>query len=211
MSRLMQERRRLVSAFLGCALAAMAPGALAQAKKSPASKEPLVFSINEGATTLITAEELFERYTRLAKSTERTLARPVRLEVYPETARFRAELERRRFDIVLVWAIDRLGRSLIDLLGTIILPLAGALLRVARLGTAPRLSFLHTSLCAGDRDLSERVDRLLQVQPLHSKRISRSRFLPIGSSLGIAVCGGALLAWPATLSSVHRLLELFLR
>src|SRR5258707_8658974 len=26
---------------------------------------------------------------------------------------------RRRFDIVLVWAIDRLGRSLIDLLGTI--------------------------------------------------------------------------------------------
>jgi len=89
--------------------------------------------------------------------------------------------------------------------------LAGALLRVARLGTAPRLSFLHTSLCAGDRDLSERVDRLLQVQPLHSKRISRSRFLPIGSSLGIAVCGGALLAWPATLSSVHRLLELFLR
>src|SRR6266446_15351 len=89
--------------------------------------------------------------------------------------------------------------------------LAGALLRVARLGAAPRLSFLHTSLCAGDRDLSERVDRLLQVQPLHSKPISRSRFLAIGSSLGIAVCGGALLAWPATLSSVHRLLELFLR
>src|SRR6267143_4824940 len=26
---------------------------------------------------------------------------------------------RRRFDIVLVWAIDRLGRSLIDLLGTV--------------------------------------------------------------------------------------------
>lgn len=89
--------------------------------------------------------------------------------------------------------------------------LAGALLRVARLGAAPRLSFLHTSLCAGDRDLSERVDRLLQVQPLHAKPISRSRFLAIGSSLGIAVCGGALLAWPATLSSVHRLLELFLR
>jgi DNA invertase Pin-like site-specific DNA recombinase len=26
---------------------------------------------------------------------------------------------RRRFDVVMVWAIDRLGRSLIDLLGTI--------------------------------------------------------------------------------------------
>src|SRR5713226_2789534 len=92
MSRPTQKGRRLISAFLGCALAIMAPGALAQAKKSPTSKEPLVFAINEGATTLITAEELFERYTRLAKSIERTLARPVRLEVYPETARFRAEL-----------------------------------------------------------------------------------------------------------------------
>jgi DNA invertase Pin-like site-specific DNA recombinase len=29
------------------------------------------------------------------------------------------DASRRRFDIVLVWAIDRLGRSLIDLLGTI--------------------------------------------------------------------------------------------
>jgi len=114
MSRLMQERRRLVSAFLGCALAAMGPGALAQAKKSPASKEPLVFSINEGATTLITAEELFERYTRLAKSTERTLARPVRLEVYPETARFRAELDRRRFDIVFGKTVNLLAGMIRD-------------------------------------------------------------------------------------------------
>ncbi len=114
MSRLMQERRRLVSAFLGCALAAMAPGALAQAKESPASKEPLVFSINEGATTLITADELFERYTRLAKSIERTLARPVRLEVYPETARFRAELDRRRFDIVFGKTVNLLAGMIRD-------------------------------------------------------------------------------------------------
>ncbi len=114
MSRLMQERRRLVCAFLGCALAAMAPGALAQAKKPAASKEPLVFSINEGATTLITAEELFERYTRLAKSTERTLARPVRLEVYPDTARFRAELDRRRFDIVFGKTVNLLAGMIRD-------------------------------------------------------------------------------------------------
>ena len=29
------------------------------------------------------------------------------------------DAQRRRFDVVMVWAIDRLGRSLIDLLGTI--------------------------------------------------------------------------------------------
>jgi DNA invertase Pin-like site-specific DNA recombinase len=29
------------------------------------------------------------------------------------------DAQRRRFDVVTVWAIDRLGRSLIDLLGTI--------------------------------------------------------------------------------------------
>jgi len=29
------------------------------------------------------------------------------------------DASRRRFDVVMAWAIDRLGRSLIDLLGTI--------------------------------------------------------------------------------------------
>jgi DNA invertase Pin-like site-specific DNA recombinase len=29
------------------------------------------------------------------------------------------DAQRRRFDLVMAWAIDRLGRSLIDLLGTI--------------------------------------------------------------------------------------------
>jgi len=91
------------------------------------------------------------------------------------------------------------------------LSLAAALLRVARMGTAPRLSFLHTSLCAGDHDLSARVDRLLRVQPRQAKPPSRARSLAIGSSLGMAGFVAALLAWPAILSSVHRLLELFLR
>jgi Zn-dependent protease with chaperone function len=91
------------------------------------------------------------------------------------------------------------------------LSLAGALVRVARMGVAPRLSFLHTSLCADDHDLSERVDRLLQVQPAHARPVSRSRFPVIAWCLGIAVCGGALLPWPAALSSVHRMLELLLR
>jgi Zn-dependent protease with chaperone function len=91
------------------------------------------------------------------------------------------------------------------------LSLAAALLRVARMGAAPRLSFLHTSLCAGDHDLSARVDRLLRVQPLQTKPLPRARSVAVGSILGTAACIALFLAWPATLSSVHRLLELFLR
>jgi Zn-dependent protease with chaperone function len=91
------------------------------------------------------------------------------------------------------------------------LSLAAALLRVARMGAAPRLSFLHTSLCAGNHELSARVDRLLCIQPLQARPLSRARSLAIDSGLGMAVCITLLLAWPATLSSVHRLLELFLR
>ncbi|HKV62067.1 MAG TPA: hypothetical protein VJO16_09150 [Candidatus Acidoferrum sp.] len=90
------------------------------------------------------------------------------------------------------------------------LSLAAALLRVARMGTAPRLSFLHTSLCADDHDLSARVERLLRVQPLPAKPQSSARSLAIGSGVGMFICAGVLLVWPATLSLVHRLLELFL-
>jgi Zn-dependent protease with chaperone function len=91
------------------------------------------------------------------------------------------------------------------------LSLAAALLRVARMGAAPQLSFLHTSFCAGDHDLSARVERLLGIQTLPAKLHSSTRAFAIGSSLGMAVCAGALLVWPAILSSVHRLLEIFLR
>jgi beta-lactamase regulating signal transducer with metallopeptidase domain len=91
------------------------------------------------------------------------------------------------------------------------LSLAAALLRVARMGAAPRLSFLHTSLCADDHDLSARIERLLRIQPIPAKPRSSAQSIAIGSSLGLVVCTGVLLAWPATLSLVHRLLELFLR
>jgi beta-lactamase regulating signal transducer with metallopeptidase domain len=90
------------------------------------------------------------------------------------------------------------------------LSLAAALLRVARMGAAPRLSFLHTSLCADDHDLSARVERLLRIQPLPAKQRSSARSLALGSSFGTAVCASMLLMWPATLPLVHRLLELFL-
>jgi hypothetical protein len=91
------------------------------------------------------------------------------------------------------------------------LSLAAALLRVARMGATPQLSFLHTSLCADDHDLSARVERLLRTQPLPPKSQSSALSLAIGSGLGMFICAGVLLVWPATLSLVHRLLELFLR
>jgi Zn-dependent protease with chaperone function len=90
------------------------------------------------------------------------------------------------------------------------LSLAAALVRVARMGTGPRLPFLHTSLVGSDRDLSARVDRLLRMQPAGPVSPSRTRSLTFGVGLGIAACMAMLMAWTPVLSSVHRLLELFL-
>lgn len=90
------------------------------------------------------------------------------------------------------------------------LSLAAALLCLARLGKAPRLTFLHTRLLPADQDLSSRVDRLLEVRPVRRNPRSRKRTVAIGAGLGIASCIAVLLTLPAILSSVHRLLELFL-
>jgi hypothetical protein len=91
------------------------------------------------------------------------------------------------------------------------LSLATALLRVARLGAGPRLSLLHTSLVADDHDLSSRVERLLRIEPLPRRPLSSKPSFTVGVSLATAVCLFAVLAWPASLSPVHRLLEMFLR
>jgi Zn-dependent protease with chaperone function len=91
------------------------------------------------------------------------------------------------------------------------LSLAAALLCVARMGTGPRLSLLHTSLAAGDRDLSARIDRLLRVEPACPAPLPRTRSLFVRAGVGTTVCLATLILWPATLSSVHRLLEQFLR
>jgi ABC-type phosphate/phosphonate transport system substrate-binding protein len=114
-------RLRLVSAVLACALAAVAYGTGAQqygtpaqqqgtpaqqkkkprAPKEPVVKERLVFAVNEGATTSVTHVELLQRYAGLAGAMEDALRRPVKVEVYPDTGRFRSEVERqRRFDVV---------------------------------------------------------------------------------------------------------------
>src|SRR5262249_13193066 len=109
-----QRRGRLACAALAGALALAAGGALAQAKKPAAQRAPVVLAINEGATTQVTPEELFERYTGLARSVERALGRPVKLEVYPDTARFRAELEHRRFDVVFGKTVNLLAGMIRD-------------------------------------------------------------------------------------------------
>jgi beta-lactamase regulating signal transducer with metallopeptidase domain len=91
------------------------------------------------------------------------------------------------------------------------LSLASALLRVARMGTSPQLSFLHTSLLAGDRDLSERVERLLHFEAASPEpRALRRSYVPSAVILA-AASFAAFALWPAALHSVHRLLEQFLR
>lgn len=89
--------------------------------------------------------------------------------------------------------------------------LAEALLRVARMGAGPQLTFLHTSLLAADLDLSARVERLLRLEPSRFESLPRARFLARGTVLLVAGSLAALMLWPATLSSVHGLLEVFLR
>jgi hypothetical protein len=92
------------------------------------------------------------------------------------------------------------------------LSLAAALLRVARMGAGARLSFLQTSLVAGDCDLSARIDRLLRLDHARPVSFPRTRALLSAAGVGISLClATILILWPATLASVHRLLEQFLR
>jgi Zn-dependent protease with chaperone function len=90
------------------------------------------------------------------------------------------------------------------------LSLAEALLRVARMGAGPQLSFLHTSLVSADQELSARVDRLLRLEPARFEQFSGKGFAARGAVLAMSAFLVTLMLLPATLSSVHRLLELFL-
>jgi hypothetical protein len=90
------------------------------------------------------------------------------------------------------------------------LSLAEALLRVARMGAGPRLSFLHTSLVAADEELSARVARLLHLEPARFESLPWKRFVTGALFLLLSASVATLMLLPATLSSVHRLLEFFL-
>jgi len=84
------------------------------------------------------------------------------------------------------------------------LTLAEALVRVARLGAAPPLTPLTTSLMADGHDLAERVERLLHP----AANPGRDLPLPVMGTAA-ALCGTALVALlqPSVLYSVHGLLE----
>ena len=90
------------------------------------------------------------------------------------------------------------------------LSLAAALVRVARMGSGPRLPFLSTSLLACDRDLAARVDRLLLSASIARGRARQAQPHLHSASFLLAGCLVALLLAPATLSLVHSLLELLL-
>jgi Zn-dependent protease with chaperone function len=87
------------------------------------------------------------------------------------------------------------------------LSLAESLVRVARLGAAPRQLPLCTSLIPPDQDLSARVNRLLLPQSFESNPWRRMR-----AAVGVAACMlvvlfTVLLARPSALQSVHQILE----
>jgi beta-lactamase regulating signal transducer with metallopeptidase domain len=91
------------------------------------------------------------------------------------------------------------------------LSLADALVKVAKMGSQPQLSYLSSSLMADDHDLSERVDRLLRPQPVAEK--PAKQLIPLISGAG-ALMGASLMIvvlWPASLSMVHQALEQLVR
>jgi hypothetical protein len=86
------------------------------------------------------------------------------------------------------------------------LALAAALVRVARMGSAPRHPAVATSLMADGQELAARVDRLLH--PAVRPETSRI-WLAGAAACGVALAAAAL--QPETLRAAHGLLELLVR
>ncbi len=91
------------------------------------------------------------------------------------------------------------------------LSLADALVKVARMGNKPQLSYLSSSLMADDHDLSERVDRLLRPQPLPEKPAQELIPLISGAAALMATALLIVTLWPSSLSMVHGALEQLVR
>ncbi len=91
------------------------------------------------------------------------------------------------------------------------LSLASALVRVAKMGSRPRASYLACSLVGGGQELSERVERLLRPQPKPDKPIKEVISLLTGAGAMIGAAVAVAMLWPASLSVVHQALEQLVR
>jgi Zn-dependent protease with chaperone function len=89
--------------------------------------------------------------------------------------------------------------------------LAGALVRVARLGASVEASPLMTSLVADGRDLEARVDRLLRGALPNGQNLGHGGPRMLAALVLAAGIFGAVMSGPATLQAAHRLLEQLIR
>jgi beta-lactamase regulating signal transducer with metallopeptidase domain len=87
------------------------------------------------------------------------------------------------------------------------LTLASALVRVAKMGSASRPTYLSCSLVGGAKDLSDRVERLLRPQPKPDKPIRELISLLTGAGGLVASAIAIMVLWPGSLSVVHQALE----
>jgi beta-lactamase regulating signal transducer with metallopeptidase domain len=87
------------------------------------------------------------------------------------------------------------------------LSLASALVRVAKMGSKPQLGYLSCSLLGNDRDLSQRVDRLLRPQTKSRKPVREFVALLTGAGALVTSAVAVITLWPGSLALVHRALE----
>jgi beta-lactamase regulating signal transducer with metallopeptidase domain len=85
--------------------------------------------------------------------------------------------------------------------------LAAALLRVARMGNAPRLSYLHTSLVSGSRDLAARVERLLNLEVVQPQRKICTLLPPIVTAALLCSVSCVVIFGMPILAAVHKFSE----
>jgi beta-lactamase regulating signal transducer with metallopeptidase domain len=171
------------------------------------------FIISRGVLETLSAEELdsairHERAHRTSADNFKRLLLLLAPDVFPFVSNAFSALDR-SWITFSEWAADDsavandLQRSL---------SLAGALVHVAQMGAAPRMSPLCTSLVSGssacmNQDLSERVDRLLHAAPSRQETPNRFRAIFAVSTIAVACAVFVALLRPETLHSVHELLE----
>ncbi len=87
------------------------------------------------------------------------------------------------------------------------LSLAAALVRVAKMGAKPELTYLSSSLMQDDQELQQRVDRLLRPQPKPQKPVKALIPLLTGAAALMLSAVLTVSLWPGSLAVVHQALE----